>query len=307
MDTLPTDLINLVSNYSRSSELVLLLLPTNNWSDLHEDYYRDPTSGALKVLNDSRLVEYFLTAKNIRYANVWTASLLKGCYDNIPLIVKYLDSVKYGFIRMDADPKYYMTPEPQSECYTILYDTTDYNELLKCDHNYHKIYSTTDYNTFEDQIMAALASAIENDDLLFVDYLLTKYKQQISDYEYDWLKDRITVSIFSSADRLNRYKHILKEYINPITISIVDNIMDLNIYIPKQQLIAMVEDFHILTWNDLIKSFINSQIYPEYNFSDPHREENRFEDLVRLQYFEVATNMMRRNCENIKIYIQFDG
>lgn len=306
MDTLPTDLINLVSNYSRSSELVLLLLPTNNWSDLHEDYYKDPTNGALKVLNDSRLVEYFLTAKNIRYANIWTASVLKGYYGNISLIVKYLDSIKYGFVRMDADPKYYLTLDPQYECYNILFDVPEYHDILIRDENFNQIYQKSDFEEDDERIMDGLASAIQNDDLLFVDYLLENYTQEINNYGEDFLTDLITISIFSSKDRLERYKYILKEYINPNTISIADTIMDLHIYIPKQQLALMVEEFHILTWNDIIKAFIKYQSHSYYSAENDHQDP-RPEDVVRLQYMEIAGNMMRQNCENINIYIQFDG
>lgn len=308
MNTLPTDLINSISSKSRSSDLVLLLLPTNYWTDLHEDYDRDPTGGALKVLNDSRLVEYFLTAKNIRYANIWTASLLKGYYDNIRLIVKYLDSIKYGFDRMDADPKYYLTPEPQSECYNILFDLPEYQDLLKRPENYNIIYQMSEFETFKDRIMSGLALAIQNDDMLFVDYLLANYRQVISNYDQCVYKliDLVTMSVFSSKDRLIRYYYILREYINPKTTSIADCIMDLHIYIPQEQLVLMVEEFHILTWNDLLKAFIKYQSYT-HHMAEDHYQGSSGEDFVRLRYIEIAGNMARQNCENIKVCVQFDG
>lgn len=309
MDTIPTGLINLISNYSRSSELVLLLLQTNYWSDLHEDYYRDPTTSALKVLDDSRLVEYFLTAENIKYGNIWTASLLRGYYDNIRLIVKYLDSIKYIFGRVKTEAKDYLTPDPQFECYNILYNTTNYGDLLNREENYHQIYIMSDYIDHERRLIYALAEAIQNDDELFVDYLLKSY--DFTKYQDDYLLGIVVLSIFSSEHTLNKYEFIL-DIINLDLINIADIIMNVKVYIPAKQLISMVEEFNILTWRDIVKYFIDHQVFQYYyeeRSPDPRLNSgvyNTFKNHARLQYLQIATNKLRERCENINLYIEFD-
>ena len=312
MDTLST---NLISDHFRSSELILLLLPTNYWSDVHEDYHRDPTNGALKVLDDSRFVEYFLTAKNIKYANIWTASVLRGYHSNIQLIVKYLDSIKYEFKRMKADPKYYLTPDPQHDCYNILYNISDYHDLLKRQENYHKIYMKAGYKNIEDQIMDALALAIQNDDSIFVDYLLTNYKLIISNYRDNYLLGFVILSIFSSKYLMDKYKYILdQKIINSMSSSMIaDNMMNVKVYIPAEQLILMVEKFKIVTWNDIVTNYVDHQVTQYYYLErspDPRIRPdvyNTFKNHAKLQYLEIAVNKMYQNDENINISIEFDG